>query len=241
MPNAAARSLRSRRTDQIVFAMPDVANPVYTAMVSSIQEVARTGGFRLLLHSTGRERRGRAGHDPRPQAAVRRRPDPLLARAWATSTGASSSRAAVPVVVISGPRSRHPRRHRPGELAEGRRRGRPPPPRRRPAPDRVRQRPAEHGPGQVAAGRLPRRPARVRARARRDAGRGRRGLHGRARSRRLRAPARARAARRDLLRQRPARRRRARGAARAPTSTCPATSQSWGWTTRRSPSTPGRR
>jgi LacI family transcriptional regulator len=53
VPNHAARSLRSRRTDQVVFAMPDVSNPVYTAMVSSIQEVARTGGFRLLLHSTG--------------------------------------------------------------------------------------------------------------------------------------------------------------------------------------------
>ncbi len=53
VPNHAARSLRSRRTDQLVFAMPDVANPVYTAMVSSIQEVARAGGFRLLLHSTG--------------------------------------------------------------------------------------------------------------------------------------------------------------------------------------------
>ena len=43
VPNAAARSLRSRRTGQIAFAMPDVANPVYTAMVSSIQEVARDG------------------------------------------------------------------------------------------------------------------------------------------------------------------------------------------------------
>jgi LacI family transcriptional regulator len=53
VPNAAARSLRSRRTDQIVFAMPDVANPVYTAMVGSIQEVAREGGVRLMLHSTG--------------------------------------------------------------------------------------------------------------------------------------------------------------------------------------------
>jgi LacI family transcriptional regulator len=53
VPNQAARSLRSRRTDQLVFAMPDVANPVYTAMVSSIQEVAREGGYRLLLHSTG--------------------------------------------------------------------------------------------------------------------------------------------------------------------------------------------
>ena len=53
VPNAAARSLRSRRTGQIAFAMPDVGNPVYTAMVGSIQEVARGSGVRLLLHSTG--------------------------------------------------------------------------------------------------------------------------------------------------------------------------------------------
>jgi LacI family transcriptional regulator len=53
VPNAAARSLRSRRTGQIAFAMPDVANPVYTAMVGSIQAVAREAGVRLLLHSTG--------------------------------------------------------------------------------------------------------------------------------------------------------------------------------------------
>ena len=33
--------------------MPDVANPVYTAMVASIQEVLHTGGRRLVLHSTG--------------------------------------------------------------------------------------------------------------------------------------------------------------------------------------------
>jgi LacI family transcriptional regulator len=53
VPNAAARSLRSRRTGQIAFAMPDVANPVYTTMVGSIQEVARARGWRLMLHSTG--------------------------------------------------------------------------------------------------------------------------------------------------------------------------------------------
>src|SRR6059036_3107369 len=52
VPNAAARSLRSRRTGQIAFAMPDVANPVYTTMVSSIQAVARDHNVRLLLHST---------------------------------------------------------------------------------------------------------------------------------------------------------------------------------------------
>src|SRR5262245_46287596 len=53
VPNAAARSLRSRRTGQIAFAMPDVANPVYAAMVGSIQAVAREVGVRLMLHSTG--------------------------------------------------------------------------------------------------------------------------------------------------------------------------------------------
>ncbi len=52
VPNAAARSLRSRRTGQIAFAMPDVANPVYTTMVGSIQQIARSHGSRLILHST---------------------------------------------------------------------------------------------------------------------------------------------------------------------------------------------
>ena len=55
VPNAAARSLRSRHTGQIAFAMPDVANPVYTAMVGSIQQVARSHGSRLILHSTDRD------------------------------------------------------------------------------------------------------------------------------------------------------------------------------------------
>jgi LacI family transcriptional regulator len=53
VPNAAARTLRSRRTGQIAFAMPDIANPVYASMVHAIQEVARARGLRLLLHSTG--------------------------------------------------------------------------------------------------------------------------------------------------------------------------------------------
>lgn len=53
VPHAGARSLRSRRTGQIAFALPDIANPVYTQMVASIQAVAREHGSRLLLHSTG--------------------------------------------------------------------------------------------------------------------------------------------------------------------------------------------
>jgi LacI family transcriptional regulator len=52
VPNAAARSLRSRRTGQIAFAMPDVANPVYTSMVGAIAHVVRANGSRLILHST---------------------------------------------------------------------------------------------------------------------------------------------------------------------------------------------
>jgi len=55
VPNAAARSLRSRHTGQIAFAMPDVANPVYTTMVGSIQQVVRASGSRLILHSTDRD------------------------------------------------------------------------------------------------------------------------------------------------------------------------------------------
>jgi LacI family transcriptional regulator len=47
------RTLRSRRTGQIAFAMPDVGNPVYATMIESIQEVARARGLRLMLHSTG--------------------------------------------------------------------------------------------------------------------------------------------------------------------------------------------
>jgi LacI family transcriptional regulator len=53
VPNASARSLRSRRTGQIAFAMPDVANPVYTSMVRAIQHVTHQAGWRLVLHSTG--------------------------------------------------------------------------------------------------------------------------------------------------------------------------------------------
>ena len=52
VPNASARSLRSRRTGQVAFAMPDVANPVYAGMVSAIQQVCRAHGRRLMLHST---------------------------------------------------------------------------------------------------------------------------------------------------------------------------------------------
>jgi LacI family transcriptional regulator len=52
VPNHAARSLQSRRTGQVAFAMADISNPVYQAMTRQIQHTLRVGGYRLLLHST---------------------------------------------------------------------------------------------------------------------------------------------------------------------------------------------
>ncbi|GAA3096753.1 LacI family DNA-binding transcriptional regulator [Nonomuraea salmonea] len=50
--NAVARSLKSRRTHQIAFAMADVGNPAYLAMLREIQPVLKAAGYRLVLHST---------------------------------------------------------------------------------------------------------------------------------------------------------------------------------------------
>jgi LacI family transcriptional regulator len=102
VPNAAARSLRSRRTGQIAFAMPDVGNPVYTSMVRSIQEVAQARGCRLMLHSTGADSEDEI-------AMVRdlkhRHVDGLiLASIELTDAHAEElARAAVPVVLIGHP------------------------------------------------------------------------------------------------------------------------------------------
>jgi LacI family transcriptional regulator len=100
-PNAAARSLRSRRTGQIAFAMPDVANPVYTAMVGAIQEVARGSDLRLLLHSTG--------GDPTDELALlddlkQRYVDGLILCSITFSDAHAEAvrRAAVPIAVIGG-------------------------------------------------------------------------------------------------------------------------------------------
>ncbi|MGY1435035.1 LacI family DNA-binding transcriptional regulator [Streptomyces reniochalinae] len=52
VPNAVAQSLKGGRTKQLTFAMQDIGNPVYVAMVRQIQAVTRAAGYRLLLHST---------------------------------------------------------------------------------------------------------------------------------------------------------------------------------------------
>jgi LacI family transcriptional regulator len=103
VPNAAARSLRSRRTGQIAFAMPDVGNPVYTTMVGSIQDVARARGLRLMLHSTGAD----ADDELAMVRDLKHRfvDGLILASLDLTKAHAEElARAAVPVVVIGRPR-----------------------------------------------------------------------------------------------------------------------------------------
>ncbi|MFC7640851.1 LacI family DNA-binding transcriptional regulator [Streptosporangium lutulentum] len=41
VPNSMARSLKSRRSNQIGFAMADIGNPVYLAMIREIQPVLK--------------------------------------------------------------------------------------------------------------------------------------------------------------------------------------------------------
>ncbi|WP_020576373.1 LacI family DNA-binding transcriptional regulator [Actinopolymorpha alba] len=53
LPSAAAQTLKTRHTGQIAFAMEDIGNPAYLAMVRAIQPLLRSAGYRLLLHSTG--------------------------------------------------------------------------------------------------------------------------------------------------------------------------------------------
>jgi LacI family transcriptional regulator len=102
VPNAAARSLRSRRTGQIAFAMPDVGNPVYTAMIGSIQEIANASGLRLMLHSTGAD----AEHELSIVRDLKHRfvDGLILASLDLTDAHAEElARAASPVVVIGRP------------------------------------------------------------------------------------------------------------------------------------------
>jgi LacI family transcriptional regulator len=102
VPNASARSLRSRRTGQIAFAMPDVSNPVYTSMVESIARVARASGSRLILHSTEGDVADELGF----LADLRQRYVDgliLVSLEFTEAHAAAVANAAVPVVVIGRP------------------------------------------------------------------------------------------------------------------------------------------
>ncbi len=52
LPNSAAKSLKTSQTGQVAFAMENIGNAAYLAMVQGIQPVLRSAGYRLLLHST---------------------------------------------------------------------------------------------------------------------------------------------------------------------------------------------
>jgi LacI family transcriptional regulator len=52
-PNAMARSLKVRRTQQLAFAVADVGNPVYVEMMRAIEVETKARGYRLLVSSTG--------------------------------------------------------------------------------------------------------------------------------------------------------------------------------------------
>ncbi|WP_020666021.1 LacI family DNA-binding transcriptional regulator [Amycolatopsis nigrescens] len=51
--DATARSLKVRRTEQLAFAVADLGNPVYVAMMRSIEKVVRAAGYRLVVSATG--------------------------------------------------------------------------------------------------------------------------------------------------------------------------------------------
>lgn len=53
VPDAVARSLKVGRTEQIAFAVPDLGNPAYVTMMRAVTDVVASGGFRLVMSSTG--------------------------------------------------------------------------------------------------------------------------------------------------------------------------------------------
>jgi len=53
VPDAGARSLRAGRTQQLAFAVADVGNPTYVAMMRGIESITSAAGYRLLVRSTG--------------------------------------------------------------------------------------------------------------------------------------------------------------------------------------------
>jgi LacI family transcriptional regulator len=52
LPDAAARSLKAGRTEQLAYAVHDVGNPTYVTVMRAIESVTRAAGYRLLVSST---------------------------------------------------------------------------------------------------------------------------------------------------------------------------------------------
>ncbi|MEN3360659.1 MAG: LacI family transcriptional regulator [Mycobacteriales bacterium] len=53
VPDASARSLKVRRTEQLALAVADVGNPVYVSMMRAVETVVKAANYRLLLSSVG--------------------------------------------------------------------------------------------------------------------------------------------------------------------------------------------
>lgn len=53
IPDSSARSLRTRRTGQLAFAVADIGNPVYVEMMREIEAVVAAEGYRLVVSRTG--------------------------------------------------------------------------------------------------------------------------------------------------------------------------------------------
>ncbi|UFU01889.1 LacI family transcriptional regulator [Ruania suaedae] len=53
IPDTAARSLRTRRTGQLAFAVADIGNPVYVEMMREIESVVADQDYRLVVSRTG--------------------------------------------------------------------------------------------------------------------------------------------------------------------------------------------
>lgn len=52
VPSTMGQAFRGQRSGQVAFAVEDIGNPAYLAMVRAIQPVLNDAGLRLLLHST---------------------------------------------------------------------------------------------------------------------------------------------------------------------------------------------
>jgi LacI family repressor for deo operon, udp, cdd, tsx, nupC, and nupG len=57
-PNAIARQLRQRRNEAIIVIVPEIANPFFSGIVQSIENVAHDLGYRVLIgESQGKQER----------------------------------------------------------------------------------------------------------------------------------------------------------------------------------------
>jgi LacI family transcriptional regulator, repressor for deo operon, udp, cdd, tsx, nupC, and nupG len=54
-PNAAARSLRTRRSGKLLVTVPDIANPFFSLIIQGIEDAAHREGYAVLLGDAGHE------------------------------------------------------------------------------------------------------------------------------------------------------------------------------------------